>query len=106
MADLVLQMLKESLDTFVIRDPARARAVIPRDKEVDALNKQVHRELASYMVESPPHITRCLNFMVVSKCLERIGDHATNIAEEVVYVYEGRDIRHSGQNKPRANGND
>ena len=103
MADTALEMLKEALDSFVTRDPARARAVIPRDKEVDSLNKQLHRELASFMVEQPSTISRCLNLMVISKALERIADHATNIAEEVVYVYEGRDIRHSGEGKPRPN---
>ena len=102
MADTALEMLKEALDSFVTRDPARARAVIPRDKEVDSLNKQLHRELASFMIEQPPTITRCLNLMVVSKSLERIADHATNIAEEVVYVYEGRDIRHMGEGKVRS----
>jgi phosphate transport system protein len=96
MAGIALQMLKEALDAFVTRDPARARAVIPRDKEVDSLNKQLHRELASYMVEKPATISRCLNLMVISKSLERIADHATNVAEEVVYLYEGRDIRHTG----------
>ena len=101
MADLALEMLKEALDAFVTRDPARARAVVPRDKEVDALNKQLHRELASYMIEQPPTITRALNLMVISKAIERIADHAANIAEEVVYVYEGRDIRHGGQGKAR-----
>ena len=98
MADIALQMLKEALDAFVTRDPARARAVIPRDQEVDSLNKQLHRELASYMVEKPATISRCLNLMVISKSLERIADHATNVAEEVVYLYEGRDIRHTGKN--------
>jgi phosphate transport system protein len=102
MADLALDMLKQALDAFVTRDPARARAVIPRDKEVDALNKQLHRELASFMIEQPSTITRALNLMVISKALERIADHATNIAEEVVYVYEGRDIRHTGQGKARS----
>ena len=97
-----LDMLKESLDAFVNRDPAKARAVIPRDKDVDALNKQLHRELASYMIEKPTTITRCLNLMVISKSLERIADHATNVAEEVVYLYEGRDIRHSGKAAPSA----
>ena len=94
MANLALQMLRESMESFVNRDPAKARAVIPRDKEVDLLNKQLNRELASYMVEQPSTITRCLHLMVVSKSIERIADHATNIAEEVVYLYEGRDIRH------------
>jgi phosphate transport system protein len=102
MADTALQMLKEALDSFVTRDPARARAVIPRDKEVDSLNKQLHRELASYMIEQPPTITRCLNLMVISKSLERIADHATNIAEEVVYLHEGEDIRHDPKVKAGA----
>ena len=102
MADTALDMLKESLDSFVTRDPARARAIIPLDKEVDALNKQLHRELVSFMIETPAAITRALNLMVISKALERIADHATNIAEEVVFVYEGRDIRHSPQAKTRS----
>ena len=94
MATMGLTMLKESLEAFVNRDPAKARAIIPRDKQIDSLNKQLHRELASYMVERPATITRCLNLMTISKSLERIGDHATNIAEEVVYLAEGEDIRH------------
>lgn len=102
MARLALEMLREALDAFVNRDPVRARAVIPRDKEVDSLNKQLHRELASYMVEKPSTISRCLNLMVISKALERIADHATNIAEEVVFLYEGLDIRHAI--KPAATG--
>src|SRR5688572_15114982 len=97
MANIGLQMLKDALDAFVNRAPDRARAIIPRDKEVDAINKQLHRELASFMIESPTTITRALNLMVISKSLERIADHATNIAEEVVYIYEARDIRHSGK---------
>lgn len=94
MAEKGLKMLKESLEAFVNRDTAKARAVIPRDKQIDSLNKQLQRELASYMVERPSTITRCLNLMTISKSLERIGDHATNIAEEVVYLHEGEDIRH------------
>src|SRR5271156_5938759 len=96
MAGMALDMLKQALDAFVNREPAKARAIIPRDKEVDALNKQLHRELSSYMVERPSTITRCLNLMVISKSLERVADHAANVAEEVVYLYEARDIRHSG----------
>jgi phosphate transport system protein len=97
MAGIGLEMLKEALDAFVNRTPENARAIIPRDKEVDAINKQLHRELASFMIESPATITRALNLMVISKSLERIADHATNIAEEVVYIYEAQDIRHSGK---------
>jgi phosphate transport system protein len=97
MATMALDMLNEGLAAFVNRSPERARAIIPRDKEVDALNKQLHRELASYMIEKPSTITRCLNLMVISKSLERIADHATNIAEEVVYLFEAKDIRHTGK---------
>jgi len=97
MAGMALEMLKDALDAFVNRDPAKARAIVPRDKEVDMLNKQLHRELSSYMVERPSTISRCLNLMVISKSLERVADHATNVAKEVVYLYEARDIRHSGQ---------
>ena len=102
MANMALDMLKEALDSFVNRNPEKARAIIPRDKDVDLLNKQLHRELSSYMVERPSTITRCLNLMVISKCLERIADHAANVAEEVVYLYEARDIRHTGKAAPPA----
>jgi phosphate transport system protein len=97
MADLVLQMLKSALDAFVNQDPAAARALIPRDKEIDALNKKIYRDLAQQMIASPDTIARCLNLMVVSKSLERIADHATNVAEEVVYLCEAQDIRHIGK---------
>lgn len=97
MTNLAMDMLNEALDAFVNRNPAKARAVVPRDKEVDAINRQLHRELVSFMIEKPATITRCLNLMVISKSIERIADHATNIAEEVVFLYEGRDIRHSGK---------
>jgi len=96
MARLAVGMLKKSLDSFVDHDPAAARALIPGDKAVDALNKQIHRELAQVMVADPETIPRCLNLMIVSKSLERIADHATNVAEEVVYLCEAQDIRHSG----------
>jgi len=99
MAELALQMLRDGMQSFVESDPAKARGVIPRDKMVDAINKQLHRELASFMIEKPANINRCLHLMVISKSLERIADHATNIAEEVVYLCEGRDIRHSAESK-------
>jgi phosphate transport system protein len=87
MSQIALQMLDHAINAFVNRDPQQARAVIKRDKEVDSLNKQLHRELASYMIEKPSTITRALNLMVISKSIERIADH-----------YEGRDIRHTGKN--------
>jgi phosphate transport system protein len=98
------EMMADALNAFVSRNPEKARAVIPRDKEVDLLNKQLHRELASYMVERPATITRCLNLMVISKSLERIADHATNVAEDVVYLYEAKDIRHTGKGEAPASG--
>jgi len=97
MAEIALDMLKVSLDAFVNRESEKARTVIPRDKQVDQIHKQFQRELASYMIENPKNITRCLNLMVVSKSLERIADHATNIAEEVVYLCEAEDIRYPRQ---------
>jgi phosphate transport system protein len=96
MAKLALDMLKAALDAFVNRDPVTARALIPRDKEVDGINKQITNHLAQYMVENPDTIKRCLNLITVSRSLERIADHATNVAEEVVYLYEAQDIRHTG----------
>jgi phosphate transport system protein len=102
MANLAMEMLDQALDAFVNHNSEKARAVVPRDKEVDNINRQLHRELVSFMIEKPATITRCLNLMVISKCIERIADHATNIAEEVVYLYEGRDIRHTGKSQPQA----
>ncbi|MSU20660.1 MAG: phosphate signaling complex protein PhoU [Pedosphaera sp.] len=94
MASTALSMLKDALDAFVNRLPTKAREIIPRDKDVDNRNKQLHRALVNLMVEKPETIGRCLNLMVISKSLERIADHATNIAEKVVYLYEALDIRH------------
>lgn len=100
MATLAAQMLKRALDAFVKQDPAAARALIPEDKQVDLLNKQNHQQLANQMIKDPESVTRCLSLMVISKSLERIADHAKNVAEEVVYLCEARDIRHSGPQEP------
>ena len=96
MAAMSLEMLREAITAFVERQPEKARAVVPRDQDVDDLNRQLYRELSSYMIEQPANISRCLALMAISKRLERVADHATNIAEEVVYLYEARDIRHTG----------
>ena len=104
MARLALEMLKTALDAFVNRDPAAARLIIPRDKEVDAMNKQIHTALVQHMVDNPDTISRCLHWIVAAKSLERIADHATNIAEDVVYLCEAQDIRHTGiKNMPAGN---
>ncbi len=94
MSALAAAMLKDGLDAFVSGDTYKARDVVRRDKEVDNLNKQLHRELVASMLESPSSVTRALHWMTISKALERIADHAKNIAEDVVYVHEARDIRH------------
>jgi phosphate transport system protein len=96
MSAMSLEMLRDALTSFVERRPELALSVIPRDKQVDELNRQLYRELSSFMIEQPANISRCLSLMTISKRLERIADHATNIAEEVVYLYEARDVRHSG----------
>jgi phosphate transport system protein len=96
LATLTLEMLKAALDAFSHRDAVAARAVIPQDKEADLLNKQIHNILVEYMAANPHTIRGCLRWMVVSKSLERIADHATNIAEDVVYFCEAQDIRHTG----------
>jgi phosphate transport system protein len=97
MATAALTMLKAALDSFVNHDAAAARAVIPRDVEVDELNKAIRLRLVAFMTEYPDTIARCLDWLTATKCLERIADHATNIAEEVVYLYEAQDIRHRGK---------
>jgi phosphate transport system protein len=94
MAEHAQGMIHDALDAFVYAKPDVARAVINRDTKVDLLNRQLHRELTSFMIEDPHTITRCLNLMSIAHNLERIADHATNIAEDIVYLYEGRDIRH------------
>jgi len=97
LARLALDMLKASLDSFVNRDSAAARALIPSDREVDALNKEITRQLIAYMTENSDSIARCLHLITVSRSLERIADHAKNVAEEVVYLCEAQDIRHTGK---------
>lgn len=97
LASMALQMLKDALDAFVHRDSARARAVVPADAEVDAHYRELRRDLAACMHERPSSISRCLSLIIVGKSIERIADHAKNIAEEVVYLHEGLDIRHCRQ---------
>jgi phosphate transport system protein len=94
MAVIAEGMLRDSVTAFVDRKPELAQEIIKRDKEVDAINKQLARELTSYMLEDPTTITRALNLTIVARCLERASDHCKNIAEEVYYLYQAVDIRH------------
>ncbi|HUD70822.1 MAG TPA: phosphate signaling complex protein PhoU [Dongiaceae bacterium] len=94
MARSVSEMVHRALDAFVHRDVTQARAVLQADDAVDNLNVQLFRELLTYMIEEPKNITRALRITFIAKYLERIGDHATNIAQMVIFMSEGRDVRH------------
>ncbi|MBI3595640.1 MAG: phosphate signaling complex protein PhoU [Nitrospirae bacterium] len=94
MAQEALRMVKESLDAFVNRNSELARSVCKADDVIDDLNHQIFRELLSFMIEDPQTTTRAIRISFISKYLERIADHATNIAELVVYLVEGKIIRH------------
>ena len=99
MAKLALNMLKSALDAFVNRDPVAARALIHRTRKWMPSTNDITNHLASNTLldaENPDTIKRCLNLITVSRSLERIADHAKNVAEEVVYLYEALDIRHTG----------
>ena len=95
MADKAQRMVKESLDAFVARDTALARQVCGEDAEVDALKEQIFRELLTFMMEDPRCIPRAIRLILISRCMERVADHATNIAEMVIYLVEGKMVRHT-----------
>jgi len=95
MADRAQRMVKESLDAFVSRDTELARRVCGEDAEVDALKEQVFRELLTFMMEDPRTISRAIRLILISRFLERVADHATNIAEMVVYMVESKMVRHT-----------
>ncbi|ALA61090.1 phosphate signaling complex protein PhoU [Nitrospira moscoviensis] len=100
MAHWTIRMVKESLDAFVGRDAALARKVCRDDDFVDDLTEQLFRELVSFMLEDPRTITRAIRLTFIGKYFERIADHATNVAELVVYMVEGKIIRHMSQESP------
>ena len=104
MAVMALDMLRDALDCFLQVDEAKAVAVCKRDAEVDDLNRQLYRELTSYMIEKPETISRAIELMFISKSIERIADHATNIAEEMIYLSHGKDVRHTEEVKKAATG--
>jgi phosphate transport system protein len=92
MTDLVLAQLKQVLDSYVRRDVAMAIEVWRNDEAVDAVNNSLFRELLTYMMEDPRNITFCTHLLFCAKNIERMGDHATNIAETVHYIVEGRSL--------------
>jgi phosphate transport system protein len=94
MATLSQRMVKNSLDSFVNHDTVMAKEVCLDDDAVDRLNDQIFRELLTYMMENPRSITRAVDLILISRNLERIADHATNIGEEVIFIEEGKIIKH------------
>ena len=95
MADIAQRMLREALDSYVRRDTELAQAVLAQDDDLDALKTQVFRELLTYMLQDPGTIAPSLELILISRHLERIGDHATNIAEDVIFMVSARDVRHA-----------
>jgi phosphate transport system protein len=104
MAEIVQSMVKDVLDAFVKQDSKLARSVCVRDDLVDGLNDQVFRELLTYMISDSKTITRAVHLMIVSRCLERIADHATNIAEDVIFMVDARVIKHHAEEKEKKEG--
>ena len=96
MTFLANAMLKDALDAFVSGNTVLAREVIPRDRRIDEMNKTYQDDLNGLMEASPENIRRCRHLAVISKCLERIADHAKNVAEDAVMLHEAKDIRHAG----------
>jgi phosphate transport system protein len=100
MAQIAQRMIRQSLDAFVRDDTDLALQVCREDNEVDQLNAQIFRETVSFMIENPQTISRATKIGSVSKYLERIADHATNIAEMVIYMVKGKSIRHMKELPP------
>jgi phosphate transport system protein len=94
MAQIAGDMLRDGLNAVVSKDTELARAVLERDDHVDRLRDQVFRELLNYMMENSSFVLPAFELILVAKNLERIADHATNIAEDVIYMVAGRDVRH------------
>ena len=101
MAEIAQSMVKDVLDAFVNRNSKLARSVCERDDLVDGLNDQVFRELLTYMISDPKTITRAVHLMIVCRCLERIADHATNIAEDVIFMVDALVIKHHADVKDK-----
>jgi phosphate transport system protein len=101
MAELVRIMIRDALDAFVAQNADRAQVVLERDHMVDAYYGQVFRELVTYMIEDTKNVSRAIKIQSIAKYIERIGDHATNVAEMVVFMVRGKDIRHMGSQETK-----
>jgi phosphate transport system protein len=102
MADLAQKMLKDALDSFVRQDALLAREILVRDDEVDRFRDQIFGELIAYMIKNPHRIQLALDLLLISRSLERIADHSTNIAEDIIYLIQGRDVRHHAEARMQA----
>lgn len=102
MGDLVARMLHDVMDNFVRLDAAAAKEIVRRDKEVDQMFRGVTRHLVTYMMEDPRTISAALDVIFIAKSVERIGDHAKNVARDVIYIAEGKDVRHPGSHEAGA----
>jgi phosphate transport system protein len=94
MGTIAQTMLRDALDAYVRRDTALAHAVLNADDQLDALKTQVFRDLLTYMIKDPATVEPALDLILISRHLERIGDHATNIAEDVIFMVSAQDVRH------------
>jgi len=94
MGNIAQTMLRDALDAYVRRDTALAHAVLNADDQLDALKTQVFRDLLTYMLKDPATVEPALDLILISRHLERIGDHATNIAEDVIFMVSAQDVRH------------
>jgi phosphate transport system protein len=94
MGDLAQKMLRDALDAFVRRDMMLAEAVLAADDTLDSLKTQIFRELLTYMLQAPETIEPALDLILISRHLERIGDHATNVGEDVIFILSAKDVRH------------
>jgi len=99
MGEMAQRMLQEALHAFVMGDAEAAELVLGQDDGLDALKNQIVRELLTYMLGDPRTIEPGIDLILVSRHLERVGDHATNIAEDVIFIVEARDVRHHGADR-------
>jgi phosphate transport system protein len=99
MGSMAQRMLHEALQAFVSRDVEAAQAVLTQDDVLDGLKDQIFRELLTYMLGDTSTIEPAIDLILISRHLERVGDHATNIAEDVIFIVEARDVRHHGSDR-------
>jgi phosphate transport system protein len=104
MAEVAQKMVRDSINAMATRDTNLANQVLEEERRVDAYRDQIFRTLLTYMMADPATIQRALSLILIARNLERIGDHATNIAEEVIYWIQGRDVRHGKAVQKRKNG--